>query len=233
MEECKVGERIQNGRKWDTKKIVVLAMLSAIATTLDVLFRIPIVPAVGFIGYEPKDVILTIGGFMYGPMAGAAMAVVSSFAYMFIAGQNALWGAIMNIVSSCAFVCTAAVIYKKWRTMTGAAVGLIFAVITATAVMLLWNYTLTPHIMGVSRERVVQLLIPGFLPFNLVKGALNAALTMILYRPVRAALDKSRLLPVVQTSTKKSSKLTVGVVLVSAFVLVTCILFILSLRDII
>jgi riboflavin transporter FmnP len=224
---------IQSSPKWSTKKIAVLAMLSAIATVLDVMFRIPIVPAVGFIGYEPKDVILTIGAFLYGPAAGAAMAVVASFAYMFIAGQNALWGALMNIVSSCAFVCTAAFIYKKWRSLTGAAIGLVSAVIVATAVMLLWNYALTPYIMGVPRERVVQLLIPGFLPFNLVKGGLNATLTMMLYKPVRITLDKARLLPVTRSPAASSSRVNIGVLLASAFVFVTCVLFILSRRGII
>lgn len=42
--------------------------------------------------------------------------------------------------------------------------------------------------MGCPRETVVELLIPVFLPFNLIKGDLNAVITMILYKPVVTAL---------------------------------------------
>ena len=55
-------------------------------------------------------------------------------------------------------------------------------------VMLLWNYLIAPIYMGYPREAVVELLIPAFLPFNLIKGGLNAAITMIIYKPVVKAL---------------------------------------------
>ena len=38
--------------------------------------------------------------------------------------------------------------------------------------------------MGYPREAVAELLIPAFLPFNLLKGGLNAAITMLIYKPV-------------------------------------------------
>jgi len=37
--------------------------------------------------------------------------------------------------------------------------------------------------MGVSRAEIVPLLSTMFLPFNLLKAGINAALTMLLYRP--------------------------------------------------
>ncbi len=41
---------------------------------------------------------------------------------------------------------------------------------------------------------VAELLIPVFLPFNLMKGGLNAAFTMILYKPVVTAFRCAHLL---------------------------------------
>ena len=61
-------------------------------------------------------------------------------------------------------------------------------------VMLLWNYFIAPIYMGCTREAAAALLLPVFLPFNLVKGGLNAALTALLYQPAAAALRRSRLL---------------------------------------
>ena len=45
--------------------------------------------------------------------------------------------------------------------------------------------------MGCSREDIVELLLPAFLPFNLIKGGLNAAFTLLLYKPITQALRRS------------------------------------------
>jgi riboflavin transporter FmnP len=59
--------------------------------------------------------------------------------------------------------------------------------------MILWNYLITPMYMGVPREAVVEMLVPVFLPFNLIKGGANAALTLLLYKPVIYALKRMKL----------------------------------------
>ena len=57
--------------------------------------------------------------------------------------------------------------------------------------MMLWNWLLTPLYMGVPREEVVKLLLPAFLPFNFIKGGLNAAITILLYKPALSALGRA------------------------------------------
>ena len=229
--------------KWSktkTQKLTALAMMSALAFLLTLLFRIlPIpafMPAAPFLDYEPKDVIIVIGGFLFGPLSVVGMSVVVSFLEMPFSGTG-LIGVIMNVLSTCAFACTAAFIYKRWRTLTGAAVGLTVGVIILTAVMVLWNYLLTPLYTTAPREVVVTMLLPVFLPFNLIKGTLNAALTIMLYKSVKTALDKSRLLPSDDAQTDevqvKTVKVNIGALLVSALILITCILVILSWRGII
>ena len=50
------------------------------------------------------------------------------------------------------------------------------------------------RILGVGLvTAVAALLLPAFLPFNLVKGGLNAALVLLLYKPVVTALRRARL----------------------------------------
>ena len=87
--------------------------------------------------------------------------------------------------------------------------------------------------MGIPREAVTAMLIPVFLPFNLIKGGLNAALTIMLYKAVRFALDKSKLLPVSDEAPDKPAKINIGALLISSVVLVTCILIILSWQGVI
>ena len=218
-----------------TKKLVTLAMLSAIAYILASLIRIPIVPAVGFLGYEPKDVVLVIAGFLYGPLAPFIMAAVISLVEGFTTSALGPIGIPMNFISSCAFACTASFIYKKRHTIAGAAAGLAAGTILTAAVMLLWNYALTPILMGYPREAVVKMLLPGFLPFNLIKGGLNAAITMLIYKPIRKALDKSRLLPIPVggSGAKPVKRINIGSVIVSLLVVFTCVLVVLSLQGII
>ena len=217
-----------------TKKLVTLAMFSAIAYILASLIRIPIVPSVGFLGYEPKDVILVIAGFLYGPLSPFVMAVVISLVEGFTTSALGPIGIPMNFISSCAFACTASFIYKKRHTLSGAAAGLAAGTILTAAVMLLWNYALTPILMGYPREVVVKMLLPGFLPFNLIKCGLNVAITMLIYKPIRKALDKSHLLPISDGGgAKPVKKIKIGAVVVSLLVVLTCVLVVLSLRGII
>ena len=216
-----------------TRMTVILGILSAIAYVIMFFGRISLIPAAPFLNYDPKDVIIAIGGFLYGPLASLAMSLVVSFIEMVTVSRTGLIGCLMNIISSVSFTCMAAYIYKKWRTLTGAAVGLVIGVLLCTIVMLLWNYLLVPiYTPYISREDVVGMLAPVFLPFNLLKGGLNAAITMLLYKPVRIALDKSHLLPLQTGSGVKAAKVNIGALFVSLFVIATCVLIILSLRGI-
>ena len=120
-------------------------------------------------------------------------------------------------------------VYKRHRTLAGAAIGLILGSLAMTSSMLLWNYIITPIYMNLPREEVVKMLVPIFLPFNLIKSGLNAALTMLLYKPVVTDLRKRNLVPERETDGRRSF-FNFGVVLTSLFVIITCILFILALR---
>jgi hypothetical protein len=56
---------------------------------------------------------------------------------------------------------------------------------------------------------------------------------LLLYKPLRVALSKSQLLPAPDASTAKQSRMSIGVLLIAAFIILTCVLFVLSFRDII
>ena len=60
-----------------------------------------------------------------------------------------------------------------------------------------------------------------FLPFNLVKGGLNMAVTLLLYKPVVTALRKARLVPDSQVIVQGKGKLNAGFLLFSLALLAT------------
>jgi riboflavin transporter FmnP len=209
-----------------TKTLTLLAMLSAFAYIVMVVGRIPVVL---FLKYDPKDVIITIGGFILGPLAAFIISLLVSIVEMFTVSDTGFIGLIMNIISTCSFACTAAFIYKHNKTLKGALIGLISGGLLMTGVMLLWNYIITPIYLGYPREAVAKMLVPAFLPFNLLKGSLNAALTMLLYKPLVNSLRKSNLYTTTAQSGRKQ-KINIGVMLTSFLVLITSILLVLVLN---
>ncbi|HAG04079.1 MAG TPA: ECF transporter S component [Lachnospiraceae bacterium] len=175
-----------------TKKITLTAVLSALAFITVALCRIPVVL---FLSYEPKDVIITLGGFILGPIAAVIISLVSSFLEMVTISSTGIIGFVMNVIQSCAYACTATLIYNKKHTVKNAIIGLVCAVIFMTVVMLVWNYCITPIYMKVDRSQVVPLLIPAILPFNILKGSVNMALILLVYKPIITALRKSGIVP--------------------------------------
>lgn len=173
------------------KKVALIGMLCAIAYVITVVGRVPIVL---FLKYEAKDVIIAMGGFMFGPLTSLIVSVIVSLIEMITISDTGFIGLVMNILSSCGFACTAAIIYKKIHTLKGAIVGLVAGCLVSTALMLLWNYLVTPIYMNYPREAVAELLIPYFLPFNLGKNGVNAVLTLLIYKPVVRGLRKAKLL---------------------------------------
>ena len=55
-----------NKKTFSVKRMVLLAMMAAIAYVMMCFIRIPVVM---FLKYEPKDVIITIAGFLFGPFS--------------------------------------------------------------------------------------------------------------------------------------------------------------------
>ena len=214
-------------KKINIKKMVLLAMLAAVSYLLVSLIRIPVVL---FLKYEPKDVVITIGGFLLGPMASFVISLVVSLLEMVTISDTGPIGGLMNLLSSCSFACIAALIYKRRHNLKGAIVGLVLGSITMIAAMLLWNWLITPWYMNVSRQDVQALLIPAFLPFNALKAGFNTALVLGLYKPLTSALRKTKLVPAVQSSPKSRRP---GLYIAAGILLATCVLLLLALKGII
>ena len=179
----------------NVKKIATLAMLSAMAYVVAALFRFSLVPAAPFLKYDPKDVIIAIGGFLFGPVEGLMMAAVVALLEMITVSTTGWWGCAMNALSSAAFVIPAALVYRKYHSFKGALIGLVCGAVLVTGTMLLWNWLVVPIYQGTPREAVADMLIPLFLPFNAIKSGINAVLTVLIYKPVVKALRHAKLVP--------------------------------------
>ena len=177
-------------KKINLKKISVVGMLTALAYLCMLLFKFKI----SFLTFDVKDALLAVIAFLYGPLYG----VVSSFLVAFIeflsVSDTGIYGFIMNALSSAAFAGTCGLFYKYRCTFSGAIVGAVLAVLSMTLVMLLANLFITPYYMGVARSEVAAMIPTLFLPFNLIKGIVNMAITLMIYKPITGALKKTGVL---------------------------------------
>jgi riboflavin transporter len=147
-----------------------------------------------FLSYEPKDVIITIGGMIFGPIFAILISVLVPFFEMITTSSTGIIGFVMNLVAAICFVIPPVMAYSRKKKFSSLVIGLILGVLLQTLSMLLWNYLLSPIFFGYPRSEVVKMLIPIIMPFNLVKGGLNSIFVIFLYRPIMNGLIKSNVL---------------------------------------
>ncbi len=175
--------------KTNIKKISVTAMLCALAYLCVFLLKFK----VSFLTFDFKDAVISIVSFLYGPLYGVFSSAIVAFLEFITVSDTGVYGLIMNFLSSGSFALICGTIYKFKRTFFGAIFGAVLAATSVTAIMLVANLFITPYYMGVSRADVAALIPKLLLPFNLCKGFINAAVTMIIYKPVTLGLKKAHL----------------------------------------
>ncbi len=208
----------------DVKKLVGMATFAALSYAVTFVFRIP----VQFLTFDAKDAILTIAAFIYGPISAIIMSLIPALIEFITISDTGFWGLLMNFVSSAAFSFTASVIYKYKRSFNGAIIGIYGAVTLTTLLMIPMNLFITPIYMGVPRAVVVEFLPTLILPFNFAKSLMNAAITMLIYKPVSLAMKRARLIP--GTVDVKFNKQSVIMLLLGALTLLAAIALFLILK---
>ncbi len=183
------------------KKLCVIAMFCALAFILTYL-KLP----VSFLSLEIKDSVIVLCTLIFGPLAGLSIAVLVPFLELVSHSSTGVYGLIMNLLSSVTFSMVTGVIYKYKKSFYGAIVSLISGICAVTAVMLLANLLVTPYYMSVSVRDVASLIPKMLLPFNLIKATLNAAIVLLLYKPLSQALKKAKLIESYSGATEEQTK---------------------------
>ncbi len=164
------------------KQITTMGILMAISIILVVSplqFPFPTAP---FLVYEPGDVPILLGGFIFGPASGIVLTVITSVVQSVTVGKDGIFGCIMHILATSALVGISSFIYVKKKTFKRAILGVIFGSFGMTAVMAVLNLALDPVFYGMSFEAVAKLMIPAILPFNLMKAGINSVVFLLIYK---------------------------------------------------
>ncbi len=165
-----------------TQQLVVLGMLSAVSYLLMATVKFPILPGAPFLKYDPSDAAALVGGILYGPAWGVAVVFVKD-ALFFL--RNPL-GIVADFIAATTFVGVTAWAYGRGpggaatRLLWGAAAGIAARVL----VMIPANLVILQLQFGMPPERVAGMLLPAIIPFNALKGLMNALLTLVVAVPM-------------------------------------------------
>lgn len=173
-----------------TSRLAKMALLAAISVVLVVATGWIAFPPAPFLKYDAAVIPILLATFAYGPLAGLSITFVVSAVQAFFLGGDGIIGFCMHMLATGSFIIIAGCLYRSKKTKKRAVLGLVLGVLGMTVMMLLWNLIVTPFYMGVPREAVLAMLVPIFLPFNLLKGAINAVITFIIYKPLSRVLHE-------------------------------------------
>ena len=177
--------------KFDTKKLVGTAIFAALAIIVS--YATSFIK-VQFLSLDAGDVIIVLASFIFGPLSGVAISLISALVSFTYSGTGP-WGALMDFVSSAAFAFVASWLYTRHRSFKWAIIGIYSSVLVTTLVMIPMNILVTPIYTGAPLKMVMELIPPLLLPFNFVKALFNGGVALMIYKPLVKALRSARLIP--------------------------------------
>jgi riboflavin transporter FmnP len=167
-----------------------MAMLVAVAVVLVLTIHIKVIDP---FEYDPGDVPVLIGGFLFGPLAGLAITAVAAVIQgLTVSASSGIWGIVMHIVSTGTFVVVASLIYHRQKTIKGALMGLICGALATVLIMIPANLIVSPIWYQMPRQAVAEMLLPVIVPFNAIKVVINGLVTFFIYKPISKLVKKDR-----------------------------------------
>ncbi|HOP12263.1 MAG TPA: ECF transporter S component [Oscillospiraceae bacterium] len=175
--------KLISNRTFTTRGIAVIGVLAALSIVLALFARFPLL--VSYLEYEPGDIPILIGTFMFGPIIGLVLtAIVSLIQGFTVSASSGLYGILMHFIATGTLVLVSGMIYAYRKTHKGAVIALSAGAVSEIAVMLGANILITPLFLGIPQAEVFPMLLPIILPFNLIKCVINCTIAFFIYKPI-------------------------------------------------
>ncbi len=188
------------------RRTAYVGIFAAIAAVL-MYFEFPLPFAPGFYELDFSEIPVLICSFSMGPVAGVVCEFLKVVLKLFLKGTStAFVGDLANFVVGCAFILPASVVYFAKKSKTGAIAGMGVGTAVMTVFGSLFNalYLIPAFsvlfdmplevIIGKGTEinpaitSVNTLVIFAVVPFNLLKGVVDSAITFLLYKHIERLL---------------------------------------------
>ncbi len=161
-----------------TRTVVELGVLVALSLVLMFTVNVPLMPAATYLKYDPGDVPLSLVALRAGPGPAVLALAVKNVLYVMLKGGRNPLGIVMNLVASGTFLLVLGTVYRVRPGRGGLVGAAVAATVSMAAVMVPANAVGVPLIHGTSLQRVWALMLPVYVPFNLIKGSLNGLLVL-------------------------------------------------------
>jgi riboflavin transporter FmnP len=169
-----------------------MGMLAAVSIVLVAFVRIPLIPAVPFLEYDMADAPIMIAAMLFGTLPSLLILFVVSVIQAFLFGGNGWVGLVMHFVASGALVILVGQFYSRKQRMVDAIIGMVLGTIAMTAIMIPMNYIFTVNFFGTPKAVVDEMMLPGIIPFNLIKAGLNSLITGVVFKALLPFIRKQK-----------------------------------------
>ena len=187
------------------KKVSVCSIFGALGFVLMLLeFPLPFISP-SFIQFDFSEIPAIIATFAYGPLYGVLVCLLKNLLHLFVTSSFGV-GELSNFILGAIFVGTAGVVYKRMHTRKGALIGTLLGAFVMAVLSIFTNYFVVypayVEIYGMPMEAILGMykailpaadnlwkaLIIFNLPFNLVKGIIDAAICFVVYKKLSPIL---------------------------------------------
>ena len=191
-----------------THYLTYTAIFASLAGVL-MFLEIPLFFAPSFYKIDLSEIPILICTFYLGPVAGVAAELVKIMVKLLLKGTStAFVGDFANFVVGCSFVLPASIIYHARPGKRSALVGMVAGTLVMTVFGSAFNaiYLLPKFaaLYGMPMEAIIgmgtkinpritsvgTLVLFAVVPFNLLKGVIDSALTFLLYKRISPILHK-------------------------------------------
>ena len=189
---------------FSTKAIAKIGILSALAALL-MLLDFPLFFAPFFYKLDFSEVMVLLGAFSMGPVAGIIIEAIKILLNFVLNGTDTAGiGEISNFLIGCSFVVPAAIIYQRNKVRSSAILGMVAGTIAMTIIGAIMNYyVLIPvyskfmpldKIIALGTEvnpaitTMESLILLATTPFNILKGIVSSIIAFLLYKRVSGLL---------------------------------------------
>lgn len=166
------------------KFVIYVGMLSALAFVLYALevsvgFLFPATP---FLKIEFSDIPAGVATLGFGPLMGILVEFIKNVLHIFITKEPALSGEIGNFLSGLGMILPAWLVLRKNKGFVNKVVAVLLSAVFCAVIMAFVNYFVTLPLYGIlDHSAKMAMIFAGFIPFNLLKGALVALISILAY----------------------------------------------------
>ncbi len=181
-----------------TRKIVVVGILAALAWIIS-RFSFPLLAWAPFLKVDFSDVPILLGMYVFGPLAGIAIAAVRSLLSYVMSGGEAGFpiGDTAAFLATISYTLPIYYLIKDYkpnmkRTLLASSLGTISLTVTLSVLNWAFIAPLYMKVMGFSVGPMREYLAISVIPFNLLKGIFVSIVFFLLFSKLYGYLEKIR-----------------------------------------